>query len=158
MLTPEPISNLVRTWFGGAIALDPAATVDLRDTVAAARQLYGTVGAPDDDGLLVPWIDRTYVNPPYAQLRGWLEKAVIEAGHNRAPRIVVLAPVRSRSRWWRAARDVAYTCGAVVELDRITFLGYSASFPESLVLLCFHVGPEVVTAGLSDYPIGTIIP
>lgn len=159
ILTPWVITDFVRDVFGEPIAFDPCAARDVRSTVLATERRYGKDGI-DDDGLLAAWPDATFANPPYGQLKRWLAKAVQEAepiGTVR-DRIIVLTPVRSRSGWWRAARDAARKSGAVVELDRVRFVGYESTFPESLALLCFNVDPERVREIVEKRPLGEIMP
>jgi DNA N-6-adenine-methyltransferase (Dam) len=153
ILTPANITDCVREIFGGPIACDPCATHDPRQTVNATYGYYGAGGNVDDDGLHVSWGDRTFCNPPFAQLRKWLAKAEQEACSWGNPSIIVLCPMRSRSVWFRAARRSADVC---VELNRIVFVGYTSSFPESCALLIWNVPAKRVRAALKNFPIGEI--
>jgi len=154
ILTPAPISDFVRAVFGGAIRCDPCATRDAaRDTVRATVKLFGP---PDHaDGLTANWLKFTYCNPPFRELRKWLAKAVIES--ERGTKLALLAPVRSRSEWWREARSVALRCGGVVELNRVAFVGYEDTFPDSLALLFYNLDRERIKALLSDTKIGALL-
>lgn len=66
----------------------------------------------EDDGLEQSWAgERVWVNPPYSDIRPWVEKAWFEAEHfgedgplgilTRAQLIVMLLPAnRTEQRWW----------------------------------------------------------
>ncbi len=156
ILTPPLVTDFVRAVFGNLIELDPCAARDDRETVQAATRWYG----PDldsTDGLKTPWVDRTFANPPYGDLRKWLEKATIEMLANPTHRIVVLCPVRSRRPWWRVARDLARRYGTYVELNDLAFIGYESNFPESLCLMCFNVPVSEAITSVCSFGIGTIL-
>lgn len=158
VLTPAKITDFVRELFDNAISLDPCAANDARETV---RALERWDGSPGQSGLDIAWMDRTFCNPPYGTLMKWLRKARNEAvpygsDDDFRDRIVVLCPVRSRSAWWREARNIARCDGAYIELDRVTFIGYESSFPESLCLMCFNCNRERAVALLEKHPIGGI--
>lgn len=152
VLTPRVITDFVRDVFYGPILLDPCAPDDPRGETVRAIRAYTRA----DDGLRLPWNDRTFCNPPYGKLRVWLEKSVYEAAAVGRARIITLAPVRSRSGWWRTARDLAKANGSYVELDRVTFVGYSGTFPESLGLFCYNVPEMTVAAFLKKHRIGDL--
>lgn len=172
ILTPQSITDCVRAMFGNRpIALDPCAARETfgRDTIRAERVHYGIDSS--DDGLKWRWADRTYVNPPYNELKTWLAKAVAESrkyGRTCEDRIVVLCPVRPNRSWWRAARNAA---SAVVELDPVCFVGFEkgtvdpkgqvrkahAYFPAPLCLLCFNVSRDAVRAALREHPVGELV-
>jgi|SRR5215813_2913480 len=54
-----------------------------------------------DDGLLQSWAaERVWCNPPYSDIRPWVEKAWMEADH--AELIVMLLPAnRTEQAWWQ---------------------------------------------------------
>lgn len=133
ILTPKKIVEVVRLAFDGRIGLDPCAAVDeFGDPigfVGAERWYDGSLAAPlpqCQDGLKRAWVDRTFVNPPYADLKAWLAKT-LEQAHPAERRIAVLCPVRSSRVWWRAARNRARECGTYVELDPFAFVGFEAN-------------------------------
>lgn len=72
------------------------------DVAASARNTkcprYFTRG---DDGLSQSWADaRVWCNPPYSDVRPWLEKAWMEV--DRATLIVMLLPAnRTEQGWWQ---------------------------------------------------------
>lgn len=145
ILTPQVIVDFLHeVW--GSIALDPCATRDPRNLVDAANKIYGPWGA-FRGGLDIPWVDKTYCNPPYKALRAWLEKAVNEVYANlgATPRIAVLAPTRGHRVWWHEVRDTAHV---VLELRPLTFVGYPGAFPAPLSLLLWNgvTGEQARTA------------
>lgn len=127
--TPKELLYAVAYCFGGTIALDAADS--LKET-PALEHYTGDLGS---DGLKMPWKDRTYLNPPYKDLKDWLEKATREAG-NVLHRIVVLCPVRPHRKWFRQAMREATD---IVYLDPLKFEGFAQAFPAPLCLLCFNV-------------------
>lgn len=75
--------------------------------VAAARH---NAKAPsfytiDDNGLMQKWTGNVWCNPPYSNIRPWVEKAWFEwgrGGHVDLERIVMLLPAnRCEQRWWQ---------------------------------------------------------
>jgi len=58
----------------------------------------------DDDGLAQPWLrERVWCNPPYSDIRPWVEKAWAEFNEeNGATCIVMLLPAnRTEQAWWQ---------------------------------------------------------
>ena len=74
--------------------LDPAATPES----SRGTRHYSI----DDDGLVQPWDAATvWVNPPYSDLRPWVEKAAHEI-EQRCQVIAVLLPAnRTEQGWWQ---------------------------------------------------------
>ena len=60
----------------------------------------------DDDGLSRSWTgERVWCNPPYSEIRPWVEKAWAECG--RAPVIVRFLPAnRTEQGWWQDLVEV----------------------------------------------------
>jgi hypothetical protein len=146
ILTPKPITDFVRLVFGGPIMLDPCSPVGGTPNVQALDWMSGP-DAPGRDGLKEPWQDATFCNPPFGKLKDWLAKAVDEAealcqsvgGPAERQRIVVLCPNRTNRPWFRKARDLAKRTGFVLELNPVTFVGCTGTFPVPCVLLAFNV-------------------
>lgn len=154
ILTPQPIVSFVLRLWPEGISMDPCASTDPRSLVDAVVKVFApgpnTMG---EGGLAASWHNRTYVNPPFADLQAWLAKAVASAVPPRS-RVVVLAPVRSHRSWWRRA---ARSAGVVVELDPVRFVGYDDAFPAPLCLMIWGSTPwEVHEALLEPRPIGVV--
>ncbi len=52
-----------------------------------------------ENGLLIEWKDRSYVNPPYSKPKPWVKKAIEERDKGRM--IVMLLPVDTSTEWFR---------------------------------------------------------
>ena len=52
----------------------------------------------DADGLAVNWPGRVFINPPYSNIRAFIEKGLLELRKN-ADLLVYLVPSRTDTRW-----------------------------------------------------------
>lgn len=53
-------------------------------------------------GLTTPWSGRVWCNPPYSDIRPWVEKAWAEVGSRRCDVVVMLLPAnRTDQVWWQ---------------------------------------------------------
>lgn len=68
--TPLDLASDVRLMWDG-IALDPCCT----ENNLRAERFY----TEEDDGLVLPWEDRTWCNPPFSAVRFWVPKVLEEA-------------------------------------------------------------------------------
>lgn len=118
----------------GRIAYDPChghpgVAVNRRkgkpDHVVEVASLVNAVKHTDCLGLIMPWPDHTYGNPPYDQLHAWLVMSMLQETEH-----ILLIPARSHRKWWRAWRREA----EVVALDPVKFVGHDGTFPAPLVL------------------------
>src|ERR1700759_4540239 len=147
ILTPQVVVDFLEALWDLPIAMDPCASRDPRSIVRTSStvDVFEDPNNPLGGGLLIPWPDCTYVNPPFKHLKHWLAKAGIEAGSDNAPGIAMLAPTRGHREWWHEARD---TCSVAIELHaKFTFVGYDQAFPAPLSLLLRNE-PDTVTAAL----------
>lgn len=127
VLTPPEIIADVHTIFGGAeIALDPCSPVREPSFHAETRYTW-----PEQNGLTLPWRDRTYFNPPYADLEAWLAKASVEA--LSGARIAGLFPWRGHRPWFRRACAHAW-----LDHRTVAFVGHKTKFPMALVLAVWN--------------------
>lgn len=46
------------------------------------------------------WKQKTYVNPPYSDIKSWLVKALIEIEAGNSEEIVFLIPARTDTKWF----------------------------------------------------------
>ena len=73
--------------------LDPAATQES----SCAEKFY----TREQDGLMLPWSGRVWVNPPYSDIRPWVVKARTELALGNAQTVVLLLPAnRTEQNWW----------------------------------------------------------
>lgn len=121
---PEIISAIRRVWTTG-IALDPCAAPG---GSSWAELSYTGPAAGGVDGLTAPWMNHTFFNPPYGDLRPWLGKGIREArvGHE----VMGLVPLRTKRPWFKLE-----LWHRVCLLKGVTFIGYDADFPEPCVIL-----------------------
>lgn len=76
-------------------------TLDVCATPANAKcSRYYTI---EDDGLSQPWVGRVWCNPPYSQIRAWVEKATQEYFVRESLEVaVMLLPAnRPEQAWWQ---------------------------------------------------------
>lgn len=130
--TPPDLIEAVIELFDGVIALDAC------DSLCQTKAMMHYTGPePGGDGLVEPWVDRTYCNPPYKDLKFWLDKALKEAKQGK--RIAVLCPVRPHRAWFRRAMRAATS---LVYLNPLKFEGYKQAFPAPLCLLIYNTTAE----------------
>ena len=56
---------------------------------------------PSQDGLLIPWGGRCFINPPYGKaIRLWLEKAILEINKGNTQLAVFLLPSYTDVKWF----------------------------------------------------------
>lgn len=120
IITPQFIVDAVHELWPQGIALDPAGSE--LSIVGADRQLLLTRG---QDGLKETWPERTYINPPYKDLKKWLKR-----GETQQMEQLWLVPNRTGRRWFRDWRNelVAY-----VELDPFAFHGFEGKAPFAMI-------------------------
>jgi len=84
------------------------------------------------DGLRIEWKKSNFVNPPYSQLKRWIEKSITE--HAKGKSVVLLIPARTDTKAFR----LLFEYGAEITFisGRLRFNGASsAPFPSMLVKL-----------------------
>lgn len=96
----------------------------------------------DADGLAQKWFGLTWCNPPYADQKLWLEKALVEA--QRGVRVVMLLKAATSERYWK---PIAYDHGTVdLVHGRIAFIDPRTRRPKSgadFASAFVHLGPGV---------------
>lgn len=84
------------------------------------------------DGLNCFWKKRNFVNPPYKEIKKWIEKGWKESQLGRT--VVFLIPSRTDTKWWHnyvmKAKEIRFIQG------RLKFSGHknSAPFPSRIVI------------------------
>ncbi len=169
--TPHPIIDAVQlVW--GRIALDPCwgpgsiieadahyyvpPRIEVRMVkdpktkkyVEKARTVF--VASPTDtDGLWLPWVDFTFVNPPFALLKDWLAKALLESALGKE--IMVLCPVRPHRKWWRTA---ARSTNGICYLNPVKFLGNKSALPLPMCVMYFGERSSLFKTAFEDARLG----
>lgn len=109
--------------------LDPAAT----DENTLCDQWY----TKEEDGLTRPWTGKSvFVNPPYSQMRAWVQKGHHEAYFGEPETVVMLVAARTDTRaWWDYIRfgDVRFLRGRL-KFEHPNGARYSAPFPSAVVI------------------------
>lgn len=92
------------------------------------------VGPDHINGLKFAWPNYTYSNPPYAELKAWMLKAMREAGTGPVhTEIMQLVPVRCHRKWWRQV--ALRSADAICWLDPVKFVGSKSAAPFPLAML-----------------------
>lgn len=97
--TPQPLFLELERRFGrGGFTLDAAAD---DENTKCKRYLH-----EEEDALEHDWgggeldVERVWVNPPLADIRPWVEKALSEVEEGRAEVVVMLLPARTGQAWF----------------------------------------------------------
>ncbi len=131
--TPPEFLRAVRRFLGiNNFSLDVAAA---HENATADRYITEGTDALAEDILWDSQKGWNWLNPPYGNIRPWVEKAKEQArvyGHRTA----VLVPASVGSNWWKdhvdQDADVYFLNG------RITFVGAGTPYPKDCALLLYH--------------------
>lgn len=98
--TPMAVLEALYPLVGGRFDLDPCSpSSDRRTAPVKARMHFSAT----DDGLVLPWRGKVFVNPPYGrQLASWVAKCRAEVEAGGADLVICLVPARTDTRWWHA--------------------------------------------------------
>ena len=92
----------------------------------------------EDNSLVQPWAYLNWCNPPYSNIRPWVEKAALET--NLGNRTVMLLPADFSTQWFKLVWEVSSEI--LVINKRIQFLGSPrSSSPKFASFLCL-ISPE----------------
>lgn len=130
--TPQVIIDATLACLG-EIDLDPCSNSQLSPNIPAARHFTA-----DNDGLMMPWGGRVYMNPPYGrEIDDWVAKLCLEYERGDVTEAIALVPARTDTQWWLRLRDypVCFIIG------RLTFGGNTdpAPFPSAV----FYLGNDI---------------
>ena len=139
--TPLALLDAVRGWLEiDQFSLDLAASAE-----NAVCPRYFTEA---DNALSCAWVDAlglgwAWLNPPFAQMAPWVEKAYRESQQGLA--LAMLVPAGVGSNWWRDW--VHDKCRVLLLNGRVTFVGETTCYPKDCCVLIYHpqvaVGYEV---------------
>lgn len=84
------------------------------------------------DGLLIEWGGKNFVNPPYSQIKKWVDKCIEE--HKKGKEIILLIPARTDTQYFRKLVD--YGVNIIFITGRLHFNdSNSAPFPSCYIKL-----------------------
>jgi hypothetical protein len=84
------------------------------------------------NGIFLDWKPRTFVNPPYSNVRPWVEKAIIES--QKGNFVVMLLKHDSSTAWFRLLME--HGAHFIYPHGRLKYqTGRSAAWPSMLVVL-----------------------
>lgn len=92
----------------------------------------------NENSLVQPWKSLNWCNPPYSNIRPWVEKAALET--NEGHRTVMLLPADFSTQWFRLVWDVSSEI--LIINRRVQFVGAKTS-PKFASFFCF-ITPEAV--------------
>jgi hypothetical protein len=97
LYTPTPIIELVRDVLG-CIDLDPASCEEANKVVQATR--YYSL---EDNGLLLPWYGKIFLNPPYARgvIASFVRKLITEYACGNVQEAILLVRLCSDTAWYQ---------------------------------------------------------
>jgi hypothetical protein len=91
----------------------------------------------DFDGLdrEIPWGECNWINPPFSNIRGFLERAVEEQAQGKTS--VVLCPARTETKY---VHELVFPHVNTIKFlkGRVCFKGFKNALPTSLWVLCFR--------------------
>lgn len=129
--TPKELLETLYQVFG-RFDLDPCSPSSNPRKAPVRSRIHYTA---EDDGLLLPWHGRVFLNPPYGRtLPDWTAKAKKEVSAGNACLIVSVLPARTDTHWWH--KDIASVAAVFFLRGRLSFddSGQSAPFPSALVV------------------------
>ena len=128
--TPDRILDLGRAILGN-FDTDPASCRAAQDRVRASRW-YGQV----EDGLVLPWPGRVWLNPPFSNIDAWVDGAKERVGGDTEV-VLLCCHANTDAKWWHRLTEcpVAFSRGRVRYLRPDGELGASPPRGTALVLI-----------------------
>lgn len=115
-------------------ARTPACLVEFAKRILGSDRLHDPCPEnPTEDGLLAPWKQFNFVNPPFVAAKAWLTKGLSEfREHGRVS--AFLLPARTHTRYFN---ELVFTqfCKLIFFQFPIRFVGYKSAFPLPLCLI-----------------------
>lgn len=89
----------------------------------------------EEDGLNIDWVGNIFINPPYSNIKGFLEKGLNELKKGNANVLVYLVPARTDTKWFHEyvynKAEIRFIKGRLKFGDSKN----SAPFPSMLVII-----------------------
>ena len=125
--TPQKLFDKLNGFYN--FTLDPCATADNRKCWKYFDE--------NDNGLIQDWSNEVvFINPPYSNVAGWIEKAYTESTQNGAT-CVLLIPARTDTKWFHRycmqADAIQFVKGRV-KFENGSDKPNSAPFPSMIVV------------------------
>lgn len=113
--TPPPIKRRMLRQWGTVADLDPC-----HDPTGLQMGMRGYDIRRGEDGLALPWGDRTWLNPPFSNPAPWVRRAALHYRY-RLAEVLTILNVQSGANYWRdyvwgAARAICFLHGRVAFL------------------------------------------
>lgn len=91
---------------------------------------------PDNNGLFIPWKERNFINPPYSEVKRWVQKAWAESMKGKL--CVLLTAARTDTRWFHRFvlpyhTEIRFLEGRIYFIDK-DGVGRRAPFPSMVVV------------------------
>lgn len=134
VLTPQNIVDVLHATWPEGVALDPCTAAG---SIVPAQITYNIERG--ENGLQLPWRNRTYCNSPYKTLKEWLDKSEYEHGLRAMDSVfgaaeqILLVPVRPNRVWW--CKYMSSVPSVIAWLKPVKFLGFKSGFPAPLCLV-----------------------
>jgi len=90
------------------------------------------------DGLKQDWskYKSIFINPPFKNMRLWVDKIIEEVSKNKEMVIVLLAPAKTETQWFHKLLGTKYLKEIRFQLGRVTFEGHTNPF---IIGICYFV-------------------
>lgn len=87
----------------------------------------------NEDGLTIEWQKNNFVNPPYSQLKKWVEKSIEE--YNKYKKVVLLIPARTDTKAFKLLSECNGSIRFVTGRLKFNDIKDVAPFPSMFVIL-----------------------
>ena len=133
---PEFLAAVKRRIHIYGFAWDLAASAE--NSIVSGNHFYNE----EQNSLIQPWTDRGYdddydhwcwLNPPYSNIKPWVEKCALES--KAGAHIACLVPASTGANWW--LNHVVNDAYILFLNGRLTFVGADAPYPRDLALLLY---------------------
>ncbi len=90
------------------------------------------------DGLETDWkkYKSIFINPPFKDMKKWVEKILSEVSKNKDMVVVLLAPAKTETQWFHKLLETKYLKEIRFQLGRVTFEGHKDPF---IIGICYFI-------------------